>query len=83
MANKPLVLNMLYSMNQGTVLEYRGHRYAIEGDIFGVVMTHENGDEYVYGVDMNYQAMCKMAEEIGYDKLFIASCETVLKDLHG
>jgi hypothetical protein len=46
-------------------------------------MTHENGDEYVYGVDMNYQAMCKMAEEIGYDKLFIASCETVLKDLHG
>ncbi len=77
MANKPLVLKMLYSLNNG-----KGSKWAIEGNIFGVVMTHENGDEYVYGVDMDYTAMCKMAEEIGYDKLFIASCEAVLKDIN-
>lgn len=69
---------MLSALNNGASLEYKGSKWAITDNIFGVVMKHEDGDEYVYAVDMNYQSMCKMAEEIGFDKIFIASCEGVL-----
>jgi hypothetical protein len=65
----------------GGRVKYQGATYAMtEDNGLCIIATNQHGDERPLGVDCDLRSFCAMAESIGFDELFIASCSIALAE---